>query len=88
MKVSFIIPVYNAENYLARCVESILSLTSIDFELILVDDGSKDNSWNIIEKTPFINNEQAWWAYSLSKQSLHIDGYGDMDEGRLGLPIH
>ncbi|QCT06956.1 glycosyltransferase family 2 protein [Ruminococcus bovis] len=49
MKVSFIIPVYNAEKYLERCVESVLNLTGIDFELILVDDGSKDNSWNIIE---------------------------------------
>lgn len=44
MKVSFIIPVYNVEKYLGECVESILQQTYIDFEMILVDDGSPDNS--------------------------------------------
>lgn len=41
---SIIIPVYNAENYLPRCVNSILGQTFHDFELILVDDGSSDSS--------------------------------------------
>ena len=56
---------------------------SSNYECIKV---SSLSSWNIIEKTPFINNEQAWWAYSLSKQSLHIDGYGDMDDYNFGPP--
>lgn len=42
-KVSVIVPVYKAESYLHRCVDSILSQTFTDFELILVDDGSPDN---------------------------------------------
>lgn len=42
-KLSVIVPVYNAEKYLDRCVESILAQTFTDFELILVDDGSPDN---------------------------------------------
>ena len=42
--VSIIVPIYNAEKKLRRCVESILSQTFSDFELILVDDGSSDNS--------------------------------------------
>lgn len=42
--VSVIVPVYNTENYLKRCIESVLSQTCGDFELILVDDGSKDSS--------------------------------------------
>lgn len=43
-KISVIIPVYNVAPYLNRCVDSVLSQTFRDFELILVDDGSKDNS--------------------------------------------
>ena len=43
-KVSVIVPVYNVEKYLERCVESLLSQTFTDHEIILVDDGSKDNS--------------------------------------------
>ncbi len=42
--ISIIVPVYNVENYLGKCVESILNQTFKDFELILVDDGSSDKS--------------------------------------------
>ncbi|ETI67555.1 glycosyltransferase family 2 protein [Neobacillus vireti] len=42
-KISIIVPIYNVENYLRKCVDSILSQTFKDFELILVDDGSPDN---------------------------------------------
>lgn len=42
--VSIIVPVYNAERFLAKCVSSILDSTYENFELILVDDGSSDNS--------------------------------------------
>lgn len=43
MKVSFILPIYNVEKYLGKCVESILQQTYRDFEVVLVDDGSPDN---------------------------------------------
>jgi glycosyltransferase involved in cell wall biosynthesis len=41
---SVVVPVYNVENYLAECVDSILRQSFADFELILVDDGAKDGS--------------------------------------------
>lgn len=45
--VSIIVPVYNAEKYLPRCIESILSQTFTNFELVLINDGSYDKSLEI-----------------------------------------
>ena len=49
MKLSVIVPVYKAEDYLARCVESLLAQRVADFELILVDDGSPDASGKLCD---------------------------------------
>lgn len=48
-RVTVIVPVYNAEKYLHRCIDSILAQTFTDFELLLVDDGSKDRSGAICD---------------------------------------
>lgn len=48
-KVSIIVPVYKAEAYLHRCVDSILAQTFTDFELLLIDDGSPDKSGEICD---------------------------------------
>lgn len=50
MKFTFIIPIYNAEKYLEKCIESVLNQTYHNYEVILVNDGSKDNSFSIIMK--------------------------------------
>ena len=42
--ISVIIPVYNTEKYLGRCIDSILNCTVNDFEVILINDGSTDRS--------------------------------------------
>lgn len=47
--ISIIIPIYNASKYLNRCIDSIISQTYINFELILINDGSTDNSLQICE---------------------------------------
>lgn len=46
-KISVIVPVYNCEKYISKCIESILNQTFKDLELILVDDGSSDKSYEI-----------------------------------------
>ena len=48
--ISIIIPVYNVEKYLAKCIDSILNQTFTDWELILIDDGSIDQSGKICDE--------------------------------------
>lgn len=50
MKVSVIVPVYNVEAYLEKCLTSLVNQTLKDIEIIIVNDGTKDNSAQIIEK--------------------------------------
>lgn len=49
-QISLIIPVYNVENYIIRCLESTIHQTYINLEIILVDDGSTDNSGKICDE--------------------------------------
>jgi glycosyltransferase involved in cell wall biosynthesis len=55
-KISIIVPVYNVEKYLKTCIESILSQTYKNFELILVNDGSTDNSGKICDSFSLNDN--------------------------------
>ena len=49
MKISVLIPVYNTEQYLPRCINSVLNQSFADFELLLIDDGSTDGSGEICD---------------------------------------
>lgn len=59
-KVSIIVPVYNAEKFLHRCIDNILSQKFEDFELLLVNDGSKDSSGFICDE------------YAQKDQRIHV----------------
>lgn len=56
VELSVIVPVYNVEKYLERCVNSILIQSFKDFELILVDDGSPDNSSVLCDELAQMDN--------------------------------
>lgn len=49
-KISVIIPIYNVEAYLSRCIESVIGQTMLDIEIICVNDGTKDNSVDIVRR--------------------------------------
>lgn len=50
IKVSIIVPVYNVEDYIEECIDSIVNQTLKEIEIIIVNDGTKDNSIKKIEK--------------------------------------
>lgn len=56
MELSIIIPVYNVEKTLGRCIESVLRQSFQNFEMILVDDGSKDNSATMVDEIAQTDN--------------------------------
>ena len=49
-KVSIIVPVYNAEKYLSECLDAIFNQSLKDIEVIIVNDGSTDTSWQIVQE--------------------------------------
>ena len=55
-QISIIVPVYNVEKWLSKCVDSILNQTFTNFELILVDDGSTDNSKKICDEYSLLDS--------------------------------
>src|SRR5580698_9685158 len=72
-KVTVLMPVYNGEKYIKEALESILQQTFIDFEFLIINDGSTDNSVSIIKsfndnRIRLIHNEKnSGLVYSLNK---------------------
>lgn len=50
--ISVIVPIYNVEEYLPACIESIINQTYKDLEILLIDDGSTDNSGKYVMNMP------------------------------------
>ena len=75
-KISIIVPVYNVEQYLERCVESILKQTVDNFELLLINDGSSDNSGQLCDELSRRDNRI---------RVLHIQNGGVSNARNLGI---
>lgn len=56
MKLSIIIPVYNVEKTFRRCIDSVLSQGIDNYEILIIDDGSTDNSGNLADKAASLSN--------------------------------
>ena len=78
MDISIVVPVYNTEKYLRKCIDSIINQQNVSKEIILVDDGSTDSSGNICKeyasKYPYIH-------------TLHIDNSGPATAKNVGLQL-
>lgn len=66
-KINVIIPVYNAEKYLERCIQSLINQTLSDIEILFIDDCSTDNSLEILKKYEKIDSRIK--VYTLDKNS-------------------
>ncbi len=79
MKLSIIVPVYNVQDYLKECVDSLVNQTLDDYEIILVDDGSKDMSGKLCDDMAAENPELI--------KVLHIDNGGQGRARNFGIEI-
>ena len=76
--LSIIVPVYNVEKYIGKCIESIVNQTYKDLEIILVDDGSTDNSGKICDE---------WARKDKRIKVIHKKNGGLSDARNAGLDI-
>ena len=70
VKISVIVPVYNSEKYLHRCLNSVVKQTYKNWEVIAIDDGSQDNSYSILLE--YYNNDKRFKVYSQKNQGPGI----------------
>lgn len=76
--ISIIVPIYNAEKHLNKCINSIVNQTYNELEILLIDDGSKDSSLNICEK---------WSKQDSRIKVIHKENSGVSDTRNLGIEI-
>ena len=70
IKVSIIVPVYNTGKYLKKCINSLINQTEKDIEIILLNDGSTDNSEDIIKSYKSKCNTQSLSIFSFLNLSI------------------
>ena len=70
MTISFIIPVYNGERYISACLYSLLKQTYTDWQAILINDGSTDNSLSVLQS--FAKSDSRFVVYSQNNQGVAI----------------
>lgn len=76
-KFSIIIPVYNVEEYIKKCLDSVFSQTYKDFEVIVVNDGTKDNSMDIVKDYKVKIIEQKNSGLSAARNRGVLEAKGD-----------
>jgi len=76
--ISIIIPVYNVEKYLQRCLDSIVTQTFTDWECILVDDGSLDNSGKICDE--YAEKDRRFKVFHLTNSGVSVARNKGLDE--------
>ena len=80
IKISVIIPVYNVEKYIGQCLDSIVNQTYKNLEIIIVNDGTKDNSMRVVEKylsdkrIKIINKENGGLSSARNKGMEEVTG--------------
>lgn len=77
MKFSILIPVYNVEKYIRECLDSVISQTFLDYEVILVDDGSEDRSGRICDEYALMYPEKI--------RVIHKQNQGLISARRVGI---
>lgn len=78
MKISIIIPIFNAEAYLKQCIQSVIGQTYNDWELLLVNDGSTDSSGTICDEYAICDNRI---------RAIHKENTGVSDTRNVGLDL-
>ena len=68
MKVSLIIPVYNVENYIDKCLKSVEQQTCKELEVIIINVGSTDESYEIVRK--YVERNKNFQCYSIENRGL------------------
>ncbi len=79
-KISIIIPVYKVEKYLRRCLDSIVAQTFTDWECILIDDGSPDNSGKICDE--YAANDERFRVFHQENQGVSAARNKGLDEAK------